>query len=318
MSPLTFTVTEEDVGTRLDKFLSDQLPDLSRERVKAHITAGKVMHNNGAAQIPAKPSARVEAGDTLTITLLPETEISLEAEDIPLEIVFEDDHVIVVNKPAGMVVHPADGTPNGTLVNALLHHTGGQLSSQTAAGMRPGIVHRLDKDTSGVMVACKTNAAYEGLQPQFANHSIDRQYTAFIWGLLNPMSGTIEGNIGRDPNHRQRMTVISDPENPRGKPAITHYETADVFGTTASQLNVTLETGRTHQIRVHLTHKGRPIIGDAQYARNRRKPFDFPRQALHAALLGFIHPVTGKKMKFEAPLPDDLIALIDKLSDSAT
>ena len=245
-----------------------------------------------------------------------------QPQDIPLDVLFEDAHLIVVNKPAGMAAHPGPGTPDGTLVNALLFHCGDSLSG-IGGVLRPGIVHRLDKDTSGVMVAAKSDAAHRGLSELFSRHDIDREYRAVVRGAPKFMSGTVKTQIGRSHHDRKKMAVLRGG----GREAITHYQLEEVYGDAkplAALLTCRLETGRTHQIRVHMAHLGCPCLGDPVYgsgapARDVQAILDelaFDRQALHAAVLGFVHPVTGEKLRFKAALPGDMQALVDALRDS--
>ncbi len=237
-----------------------------------------------------------------------------------LDVVFEDAHLIVLDKPAGLVVHPAAGNPDGTLVNALLAHCGDSLKGVGGVG-RPGIVHRLDKGTSGLMVAAKTDAAHEGLARQFAEHSLERAYRALVWGVPEPASGEIAGNIGRDPANRKRMAVVSRG----GKPAVTRYEVVQRMGSLASELECRLATGRTHQIRVHLARIGHGVIGDPLYGGRRgSRPRVVPaeldravsrlgRQALHAIVIGFTHPITHERLRFDSPIPNDINVLMNIL-----
>ncbi|MCA1749026.1 MAG: RluA family pseudouridine synthase, partial [Parasphingopyxis sp.] len=247
---------------------------------------------------------------------VPEPEpATAEAQDIPLDIVFEDDQLIVIDKPAGLVVHPAAGNPDRTLVNALLHHCAGRLSGIGGVA-RPGIVHRIDKDTSGLMVAAKTDKAHEGLARQFRNHSIIRVYKAIAFGLFKQSEGSIETQLARSPQNRKKMAVA---EAPQGKRAVTHYRRISALYE-ASLVECRLETGRTHQVRVHMAHIGHPLLGDPVYGRPRgahRKILDdlaFRRQALHAAQLGFVHPVTKDDLTFESDLPADMQELLRALS----
>jgi 23S rRNA pseudouridine1911/1915/1917 synthase len=241
-----------------------------------------------------------------------------QAQDIPLTIVFEDEHLIVIDKPAGLVVHPAAGNLDGTLVNALLHHCKGQLSG-IGGVVRPGIVHRIDKETSGLLVVAKTNKAHEGLAKQFADHSIERAYLAIVAGLPVPASGTVRGHIGRSDKDRKKMAVLHE-ENKRGKHAVTHYRLLEALAG-ASLVECRLETGRTHQVRVHMSSIGHPLLGDPVYGRapSRFRPIlnqlHFARQALHAAVLGFIHPVTGASLRFESTLPADMAGLLVELGN---
>ncbi|GGD99149.1 pseudouridine synthase [Tsuneonella deserti] len=296
---------------RLDRELAGA-SGLSRERVKALLAEGAVTLDGKAA---SNPSAKVGGGETFAIALPPPTPLDAEAQDIPLDIVFEDEDLIVVDKPAGLVVHPAAGNLDGTLVNALLHHCAGRLSGINGT-LRPGIVHRIDKDTSGLLVVAKSDAAHEGLARQFADHSIERTYLAVCAGHPRPAAGTIEARLGRSDANRKKMAVLSDTAS-RGKHAITHYRTIRALDGCAL-IECRLETGRTHQVRVHLASIGHPLLGDPVYGRDPKalrpllKELHFARQALHAASLGFVHPVTGKRLVFEADLPADMAELIDR------
>ncbi len=315
---------DEAEGERLDRFLSQALDgsDLSRSRLKALIDKGNVQT---AERTITEPSYRVKPGEVWRIMLDPAENAEPAGQDIPLDVLFEDAHLIVVNKPAGMVVHPAAGNPDGTLVNALIGHCGDSLSG-IGGVKRPGIVHRLDKDTSGVMVAAKTDAAHHGLSDLFSTHDIERMYLALVRGVPYRPRATIEAAVGRDPKNRKRMAV----RDHGGKHAITHYRIKERLGEAAALLRCTLETGRTHQIRVHLAHLGHPVIGDPLYGRLRAGSLPgmtpegraaaraFPRQALHAAVLGFVHPVTGETLKFEAEMPEDLSELIRTLLHAVT
>ncbi|MCC7284146.1 MAG: RluA family pseudouridine synthase [Acetobacteraceae bacterium] len=307
----------EAAGGRTDRFLADSFQGLSRARVKALIAAG-LLSRDGA--VLRDPSAPVRAGAAYALAVPAPAPATPVAQHIPLSVLFEDSDLIVVDKPPGLVVHPAPGNPDGTLVNALIAHCGGSLTG-IGGEARPGIVHRLDKDTSGVMVAAKTQAAHEALSRLFASRAgLERRYLAAVWGLP-PAEGRIEAPIGRDPAERKRMAVVARG----GKPAVTHFRRVEAFGTTAALLECRLETGRTHQIRVHLAHAGHPLLGDPVYLRRlpaaaralkeemRRELSGFPRQALHAASLGFVHPTTGAALRFEAPLPADIEALLGRL-----
>ena len=298
---------------RLDKALAEA-SGLSRERVKALIGEGAV---TVGGTIAANASAKVAEGTPFIIALPPAAPLKAEAQDIPLEIVFEDEHLIVVDKPAGMVVHPAAGNPDGTLVNALLHHCAGRLSSINGVA-RPGIVHRIDKDTSGLLAVAKTDAAHEGLAAQFAEHSIDRRYLAVCAGQPNPAEGTIATRLGRSDADRKKMAVLPDASK-RGKHAVTHYRTLRRLDH-ATLIECRLETGRTHQVRVHCASIGHALLGDPAYGRDPKairpllQRLDFRRQALHAAELGFTHPVTGERLDFRADPPRDMRELIDELA----
>jgi 23S rRNA pseudouridine1911/1915/1917 synthase len=302
-------------GQRLDKALADA-SGLSRERVKALIGEGAV--SVGGALV-AQASARAPEGAKFAIEVPPAAEAKAKAQDIPLNVVFEDAHLIVVDKPAGLVVHPAAGNPDGTLVNALLHHCAGGLSGIGGVA-RPGIVHRIDKDTSGLLVVAKSTAAHEGLAAQFADHSLERVYRALVNGHPQPREGTISGKIGRSEANRKKMAVL-DKDSSRGKRAVTHYNVVRMM-TDCALVECRRETGRTHQVRVHLASIGHAIVGDPVYGRaNPRlrtilKDLDFRRQALHAAVLGFVHPVTGDRLRFESDLPKDMAELIDQTGHS--
>jgi len=289
---------------RIDRTLANLLPELSRERIK-NLILGKCLSLDGV--IHADPAFKKHAGQQFELTIAEVEEGPAKAQDIPLNVVFEDRHLIIVNKPAGMVVHPAAGHADGTLVNALLYHCAGQLSG-IGGVMRPGIVHRIDKDTSGLLVSAKDDATHQGLSALFAAHDIDRRYVAIVHGLPKPLSGTIEGNIGRSPYDRKKMAVVPSG---KGKTAVTHYTTVDrLKGSTLVECR--LETGRTHQVRVHMAHLGHSLIGDPLYGKRGKsalllpKDFRFCRQALHAASLGFKHPITGEKLHFNSDLPADM------------
>jgi 23S rRNA pseudouridine1911/1915/1917 synthase len=301
----TLLVTPEGAGNRLDTWLSGREPDLSRARIQALIHGGHVTLDGKAA----KPSQKLSEGQTVTLTIPPAVETASRPEAIPLEVLFEDRDLIVINKPAGLVVHPAAGHASGTLVNALLARCpdlagiGGEI--------RPGIVHRLDRDTTGVMVVAKNETAMRSLVNQFRDRQVTKEYLALVWGHLNPPSGRTETLIGRNPHDRKKMSA----KPVIGRPAVTLYETAETFAAT-SLLRVRIETGRTHQIRVHMAHLGHSIVGDPQYGRPRRETLPVPvpaRQMLHAAKLSFIHPATGQPMTFEAPLPADMRELVSIL-----
>jgi 23S rRNA pseudouridine1911/1915/1917 synthase len=317
-------VGPENAGQRLDATLARALPSFSRNRVKDLILAGAVTINGVASR---EPRLRLKAGDAVTLTAPEPIEAEPEPEDIPLRVLYEDQHLIVVDKPAAMVVHPAPGSLSGTLVNALLHHCGDSLKG-IGGVRRPGIVHRLDKDTAGVMVVAKTEAALKGLAAQFADHALGgplhRQYTAFAWGRVQQARGTVEAPLGRDPANRLKQAVRRD-----GRQALTHFAVEARYGEEGwdiTRLACVLETGRTHQIRVHMLHIGHPLVADPLYApgfatKANRLPEALRalvralgRQALHAAELGFRHPATGEQMRFSSPLPADLAALQAALS----
>lgn len=312
-------VDAKEAGDRLDGVLARGLSAFSRSRVKDLIVAGAVSING---QTVDEPKYKVKIDEVITLLAPAPEEAEPTPEDIPLDILYEDEHLIVINKPVGMVVHPAVGNLTGTLVNALLFHCGESLVG-IGGVKRPGIVHRLDKDTSGVMVAAKTDQAHQHLSAQFADHGrtgpLHRAYTAYVWGSTESARGTIDAPLGRDANARLKQAVRKD-----GREAITHYAVEARYGGEGwdiTRVTCALETGRTHQIRVHMAHIGHPLVSDALYAsgyatKSRRLPEDLRaivdglgRQALHAAELGFEHPATGEEMFFEAPLPPDLTAL---------
>ncbi|MGB4101834.1 MAG: RluA family pseudouridine synthase [Alphaproteobacteria bacterium] len=295
-------------GQRLDRALAAALHDqgYSRTRLQQLIAQGMVTIDGA----PATDAATPLHGTTATIIIPAASAAHPAAQAIPLTIIYEDDDLLIIDKPPGLVVHPGAGNRDHTLVNALLAHCGTSLSGIGGVA-RPGIVHRLDKDTSGLLVVAKHDRAHNLLATQFADRSLSRTYQAFVWDLPRPARGSIEAAIGRDPRHRQRMAIT-----PTGKPALTHYTTAETYGTRATLLTCTLATGRTHQIRVHLASLGHSVIGDPLYGRPRRgdDPLAqllrrFPRQALHAAALKLRHPSTGKSMEFKAILPPDLSLL---------
>jgi 23S rRNA pseudouridine1911/1915/1917 synthase len=312
--PIRITATQEQAGERIDRFLADTLGSLSRSRIKTLIEEGRLHGETGPVTQPAEP---VKAGATYILDLPAPIDATPQPQQIPFPILYEDTDLIVLDKPAGLVVHPAPGNLDGTLVNALLAHCGPGFTG-IGAERRPGIVHRLDKDTSGVMVVAKTQLANDALTAAFAARDLDRAYHALVWGLPRPPAGQIEGAIGRDKRDRKRMAVVDHG----GKFALTRYRTMRAWQTSLALVECRLATGRTHQIRVHFADTGYPIVGDPLYLR--RVPaaakainqpllghlLDFPRQALHAASLGFKHPRTGQSMNFEAALPADMQALL--------
>lgn len=308
---ILITLPATAAGQRLDKALAEAVPLYSRERLKNLVQGGRL---SGPAGVIWDPATKMKGGEALTLDVPEARPSDTVAQDIPLTIVHEDDHLLVVDKPAGLVVHPAAGNYDGTMVNALLHHCAGRLSGIGGVA-RPGIVHRIDKDTSGLLVVAKTDKAHEGLAAQFARHDVDRRYTAVVGGVPVPPAGRIEGALARSTTNRQKMAIVKDG---RGKHAITHFRTVAAFDG-AAQLECRLETGRTHQIRVHMASIGHALLGDAVYGRTPGKlapllkDLAFERQALHAATLGFVHPVTQEKLCFESPLPADMVALIGRL-----
>jgi 23S rRNA pseudouridine1911/1915/1917 synthase len=305
---------------RVDKFLFNRLENVSRNKIQLAVKAGNVLVNGNAV----KPNYRVKPEDLITVVLpYPHREYEILPENIPINIVFEDEHLIVVNKPAGMVVHPGHGNYTGTLVNALCWHLKDLLLFQTGE-IRPGLVHRIDKETSGILVVAKTEMALNRLAKQFFDHSTKRIYNAIVWGTFDPPEGTVTGNIGRCVKDRLKMQVFPDSET--GKPAVTHYRLLEQLGY-VSLIECRLETGRTHQIRVHMEHIKHPVFNDERYGGDKilrgtvfskykqfvENCFEImPRHALHAKSLGFRHPITGNELYFDSELPDDMQQLIEK------
>ncbi len=311
-------VSESEKKQRLDRFLVQHLPDLSRSRLQALITDKCVTIDKTTIETP---NYRLKPEQKVSLIVPSAADPEPIAQDIPLDIVYEDPYLLIVNKPSGMVVHPAPGNSDGTLVNALLYHCGDDFKG-IGGVRRPGIVHRIDKDTSGLMVVAKTDECHQGLVQLFATHDIERSYNAIVWGFPKPSAGDIKGNIGRSPKNRKKMAVVPTG----GKRAVTHYKTLEVFSNgAASLIECRLETGRTHQIRVHMTHIGHPLLGDPLYgnqsqSRIRNLPAEaqglmktFQRQALHAKTLGFIHPITKENLSFSSELSRDLKDLIISL-----
>jgi len=300
-------------GWRLDRALAVALPTLSRERLKALISSGQVSDARGL--LARDPAMKVLPGSRFSVAVPDAAPAHNEAQDIPLNVVFEDEHLIVIDKPAGLVVHPAAGNLDGTLVNALLHHCRGSLSG-IGGVERPGIVHRIDKDTSGLMVAAKTDPAHVGLAAQFAKHSIDRRYKAFVAGIPRSAAGTVDAPLARSSSNRKKIAIVEDG---RGKRAVTHYSLLRQFRN-AALVECRLETGRTHQVRVHMASIGHPLLGDPIYGRSRPEHretlnrLNFQRQALHAARLGFIHPVTSAALCFDSEIPQDMQDLFSELT----
>ncbi|MGH6875986.1 MAG: RluA family pseudouridine synthase [Rhizomicrobium sp.] len=320
---LRASVDPTHAGNRLDRFLAGAFPGISRSRLQQLIADGAVTRHG---ETIGDANARVKPAESYEIRVPPPLPAAPAAQDIPLTIIHEDDDLIVIDKPAGLVMHPAAGNPDGTLVNALIAHCGASLSG-VGGEARPGIVHRLDKDTSGLVVAAKNQRAMHSLAGQFAHHTVERAYNAVVWGAPRLAHGAIEGDIGRNPFDRKRMAVLRGG----GKPARTNYAVRERYGDPdrpfASLIECRLETGRTHQIRVHLAHLGHPLIGDPVYGRARSVPRaktpqqadafaavqEFPRQALHAFLLGFKHPTSQKRLRFESPWPADFTNLVASL-----
>jgi 23S rRNA pseudouridine1911/1915/1917 synthase len=298
-------------GWRLDRALAAAVPTLSRERLKSLIRSGAVETQGAAVRDPA---LKVRGNESLRVAVPEPEPAHNEPQEIPLTIVFEDEHLLVVDKPAGLVVHPAAGNFDGTLVNALLHHCGESLSGIGGVA-RPGIVHRIDKDTSGLLVVAKTDVAHEGLARQFAAHSIDRRYLALVSGIPKTSEGTIDAPLARSSTNRKKIAIVDDG---RGKRAVTGWKRLNILRD-AALVECRLETGRTHQVRVHMASIGHPLLGDPVYGRSRKthgkilKDLHFHRQALHAAELGFTHPVTKHRLSFASPMPPDMQELFNAL-----
>ncbi len=310
-SALSVAIPDAAAGWRLDRALALALPTVSRERLKALIAGGHVRDGGGAAR--RDPAARARAGAIFAVALPDPTPAHNIAQPIPLVVAYEDEHLIVIDKPAGLVVHPAAGNADGTLVNALLHHCRGSLSG-IGGVERPGIVHRIDKDTSGLIVAAKHDRAHEGLAAQFKRHSIDRRYLAIVSGMPD-IAGTVDAAVARSTANRQKMAIVAEE---RGRRAVTHYRVVEPLAG-AALVECRLETGRTHQIRVHMSSIGHALLGDPVYGRSRPAiaailaPLGFRRQALHAAHLGFVHPVGGAPLAFTSVMPGDMTAVIHAL-----
>ncbi len=298
---MEFTVAKNYEGERLDSVLSLLMEDVSRSYIQKLIADGRVFVNGKTV----KKNYKLSEEEILTVDLPEPVPCDAQPEDIPLDIVYEDEHLIVVNKPKGMVVHPAAGNLSGTLVNALLHHCGAL--SVINGTQRPGIVHRIDKDTSGLLVCAKSDEAYRGLQAQFAEHSIIRVYRAVVYFDFDQDAGTVDAPLGRDPKNRLKMAIVPD-----GKRAVTHWKVRErLKGFT--EIEARLETGRTHQIRVHLTSIHHPLLGDEVYTLTKKQPYKTDGQMLHAGILGFVHPVTGQYMEFESAPPQIYLDTLEKL-----
>ena len=325
---LVFFTAPEDAGARLDSWLARQCADmnLSRSRLKELILEGAVSIDD---EICNDPSQKIKTGMDVALLVPPAEDATPVPENIPLDIVYEDDDLLVINKQAGLVVHPAPGHVRGTLVNALLYHCAESLSG-IGGVRRPGIVHRLDKDTSGLMIVAKNDAAHQGLSAQLADRTLSRHYKALVWGVLQPRKGKVDEPVGRHHINRQKMTVTKR----HGREAVTHYLMEENFGTAAALLECRLESGRTHQVRVHMAHIGHPLVGDPIYGAQKTSAASllkkggygddtkeavlaFPRQALHAARISFIHPATDEEMTFEASLPPDMERLINLLKSKS-
>ena len=296
-------------GWRLDRALAAQVPALSRERLKVLTKAGALTRAGKAVRDPA---TKVKGDESFVLVVPAPEPAHNEPQEIPLPIVYEDDHLLVVDKPAGLVVHPAAGNRDGTLVNALLHHCGGSLSGIGGVA-RPGIVHRIDKDTSGLLVVAKHDKVHEGLAKQFADHSIDRRYLAIVSGVPRQAEGSVDAPLARSAQNRKKIAIVA-----KGKRAVTHWKRLELLND-AALVECRLETGRTHQVRVHMASIGHPLVGDPVYGRGKsahRKllnQLDFKRQALHAAHLGFVHPVTKGRLSFDSALPSDMQELFTAL-----
>lgn len=311
-------ITPELNKKRLDACLSELLPEISRNQLKHYIDDGYVRAKDGRTITPA---TKVKTGDVFTVKIPKLKEATPEPQDIPLDIVYEDDDVLVINKAVGMVVHPAAGNHDGTLVNAILFHCKDSLSG-IGGVQRPGIVHRLDKETSGLMIVAKNDKAHKHLSKQLEKRKVSRIYNAIVWGNPSPSKGTITTNIGRSKTNRKKMSVLGEDA---GKLAITNYKTLKTFERKLCLVECKLETGRTHQIRVHLTHIGCPLLGDSVYGRNKLGKYkftpeqkevlqNFPRQALHAKEITFIHPITKEEMHFSSEIPEDIQTVIKVFS----
>ncbi|WP_118857338.1 RluA family pseudouridine synthase [Sphingomonas mesophila] len=308
---IAVALSEAHVGWRLDRALADAVPNLSRERLKALIKAGALSRGGATLRDPA---AKVGGDERLELAVPQPEEAHNEAQDIALAIVFEDDHLLVVDKPARLVVHPAAGNRDGTLVNALLHHCAGRLSGIGGVA-RPGIVHRIDKDTSGLLVVAKSDPAHEGLARQFAAHSIGRRYLAIVRGVPRGAAGTVDAPLARSAQNRKKIAIVAEG---RGKRAVTHWRRLEALRQ-AALVECRLETGRTHQVRVHMASIGHPLLGDPVYGGGRSvhrellNELDFTRQALHAQGLEFVHPVTKERLSFESAIPADMQELFNRL-----
>ena len=299
-------------GWRLDRALAAAVPALSRERLKVLTKAGALTREGKAVRDPA---TKVKGDERFTLAIPDPEPAHNEPQEIPLPIVYEDEHLLVIDKPAGLVVHPAAGNRDGTLVNALLHHCAGSLSGIGGVA-RPGIVHRIDKDTSGLLVIAKHDKAHEGLAKQFADHSIDRRYLAILSGIPRQAEGTVDAPLARSPHNRKKIAIVKDGQ---GKRAVTHWKRLQILDD-ATLIECRLETGRTHQVRVHMASIGHPLVGDPVYGsgksghRKLLNQLDFKRQALHAAHLGFIHPVTKGRLSFDSALPSDMQELFSAIA----
>lgn len=302
METLNFNITEENNNIRIDRYLAEQCPDLSRSYIQKLVKDGAVFVNN--RQI--KANYKVQPQDQVILTI-PDMQVpDILPENIPLDILYEDQWLLVVNKPKDMVVHPSAGHMEGTLVNAVMAHCGEHLSGINGV-LRPGIVHRIDKDTTGALLICKDDTVHRDLAEQLKVHSIKRRYRAIVQGNLKEDQGTVDAPVGRHPTDRKKMAI----NYKNGKEAVTHYQVLERFGN-ATYIECRLETGRTHQIRVHMASLGHPLLGDTIYGSS-KNPYHLQGQALHAMILGFVHPITREYLEFQAPLPEYFIKLLDKL-----
>ena len=293
MNEIILQVSEESEGERLDRYIADEIPEISRTHVQKLIDEGDV--TTGGRKI--KASDKAVPGEEVIVRIPDPVDTEILPEDIPLDILYEDSDVMIVNKPKGMIVHPAPGHVTGTLVNAVLYHSKGELSGINGV-LRPGIVHRIDKDTTGALIVCKNDSAHRKIAEQLKVHSIRRVYRGIVCGCIKEDEGTISGNIGRDPRNRKKMAVLAEG----GKRAVTHYKVLERFPA-CTYCEFTLETGRTHQIRVHMAKKSHPLLGDTVYGPEKCE-FNLTGQTLHAMIIGFIHPTTGRYVEFTAPLPE--------------
>lgn len=310
VSTIEAQVADTAKGWRLDRALAEAVPTMSRERLKALISTGQVTGPDGLIRDPSK---KLSGGGTYQVIVPDPTPAHNVPQDIPLVIAYEDEHLIVIDKPAGLVVHPAAGNLDGTLVNALLHHCQGSLSGIGGVA-RPGIVHRIDKDTSGLLVVAKTDRAHEGLARQFKAHSVDRRYQAIVSGRVLIGGGSVDAPLARSPHNRKKVAIVAS-----GKRAVTHWTLTKVLKD-AALVECRLETGRTHQVRVHMASIGHPLVGDPVYGKVRPshrqmlETIGFRRQALHAARLGFIHPIQSNALSFDSEMPDDMQELFKQLN----